>query len=81
MRFYGLVLVAFLLLSISKINAQNYELGKVTIEELQQKVNAKDTTAAAAVLFKKGKTFFEMYLTTEIKQQLFKKHGSGKKEV
>ena len=83
MRFYGLVLVAFLLLSISKINAQNYELGKVTIEELQQKVNAKDTTAAAAVLFKKGKTFFtytsERGFTAnhvyEFKIKIYKKEG------
>lgn len=58
MRFRSLVLVAFLLLNISKIKAQNYELDKVTIEELQEKVNAKDTTAPATVLFKKGKTFF-----------------------
>ncbi|WP_243231465.1 DUF3857 domain-containing protein [Flavobacterium pectinovorum] len=38
--------------------AQNYELGKVTIAELEEKVNPKDTSAAAAILFKRGKTFF-----------------------
>jgi len=58
MKFRSLVLVVFLLLNISKFKAQNYELGKITIEELQEKVNAKDTTAPATVLFKKGKTFF-----------------------
>jgi hypothetical protein len=58
MRLRSLVLIAFLLLNISKIKAQNYELDKVTIEELQEKVNSKDTTAPATILFKKGKTFF-----------------------
>lgn len=58
MRIESLVLVVFLLFGISKIEAQNYELNKVTIEELQEKVNAKDTSAPAAILFKKGKTFF-----------------------
>jgi hypothetical protein len=42
----------------SKVSAQNYELGKVTIAELQEKSNAKDTAAPAAILFKKGRTFF-----------------------
>jgi hypothetical protein len=54
----SLVLVTFLLLSFTKINAQNYELDKVTIEELQEKVNTKVTTAPATILFKKGRTFF-----------------------
>ncbi|WP_264535256.1 DUF3857 domain-containing protein [Flavobacterium sp. N1736] len=58
MRFESVVLVIFLLFGISKIKAQNYELNKVTIEELQEKVNAKDTSAPAAILFKKGKTYF-----------------------
>lgn len=50
----------FLLLILfpREINAQNFELGKVTLQELQEKENPKDTFAPAAILFKKGKTFF-----------------------
>lgn len=48
----------FLIFSFTEINAQNFELGKVTIQELQEKENPKDTFAPAAILFKKGKTFF-----------------------
>ncbi|QOG04882.1 DUF3857 and transglutaminase domain-containing protein [Flavobacterium sp. MDT1-60] len=53
-----MVVSALLVLGASKVNAQNYELGKVTIAELQEKSNAKDTAAPAAILFKKGRTFF-----------------------
>lgn len=38
--------------------AQDFQLGKVTIEELQEKRHPKDTSAVAAVLFKKAKTSF-----------------------
>ena len=58
MKFQNLAFVLFLLFSISKTEAQNYELGKVTIAELQEKVNPKDTSAPAAILFKKAKTYF-----------------------
>jgi hypothetical protein len=39
-------------------NAQDFELGKVSMTELQEKVNPKDTSAVAAFLFQKGKTYF-----------------------
>jgi hypothetical protein len=52
------ILLVFLICSSFKVKAQNYELGKVTIAELEEKVNPKDTAAPAAILFKKGKTFF-----------------------
>lgn len=42
----------------SKINAQNFELGKVSIEELQEKEDPIDSTAAAVILFNKAQTFF-----------------------
>jgi hypothetical protein len=58
MKFQSLVIVAFLFFGLSKVNAQNYELGKVTIAELKEKANPKDTTAAATILFKKARTFF-----------------------
>ena len=41
------------------IFAQNYELGKVTVSELNQKKHATDTSAVAAVLFNVGRTYFE----------------------
>lgn len=45
--------------STVKINAQNFELGKVSISELKEKQHPKDTSAFAAILFKTGKTSFE----------------------
>ncbi|KAF2335753.1 DUF3857 domain-containing protein [Flavobacterium daemonense] len=55
----GLMIVSvFMILGISKVKAQNSELGKVTIAELQEKACPKDTAAPAAILFKKGRTFF-----------------------
>lgn len=54
----SLVVFFFLVFSFIKINAQKSDLGKVTIEELKEKQNPKDTSAPAAILFKKGRTFF-----------------------
>jgi len=55
MKFQSIVFVfLFSILGISRINAQTYELGKVTIAELQEKVHPKDSSAVAAVLFAKG---------------------------
>jgi hypothetical protein len=77
------LIVIILLFNISKIKAQNYALGKVTIDELKEKSNPKDTTAPAAILFKKGRTFFtytekegfsanDVY---EFKIKIYKKEG------
>jgi hypothetical protein len=41
----------------SKINAQNFELGKVSVEELKR-VHPKDS--CSGILFKKGKQFLNM---------------------
>jgi hypothetical protein len=38
--------------------AQDFQLGKVAIAELKEKQHPRDTSAAAAVLFKKARTFF-----------------------
>jgi hypothetical protein len=67
----------------SKINAQNFELGKVSVEELKQRVHPKDTAAVAAILFKKGKTVFKyenekgFYAIHEcqIRIKIYKKEG------
>lgn len=63
--------------------AQKYELGKVTVEELKEKVHPKDTTASAAILFKTGVTRFNLSpegnwtYSTEIKCKIkiYKKDG------
>ncbi|WP_264566546.1 DUF3857 domain-containing protein [Flavobacterium sp. N3904] len=47
----------FFFLTIST-NAQNFELGKVSVAELKEKQHSKDTSAVAAILFKNGKTTF-----------------------
>ena len=75
--------IVFILFSLFKINAQNYELGKVSIEQLKEKVNPNDTTASAAILFKKGRTFFSYDVKNgftvnhayEFKIKIYKKEG------
>ncbi|WP_029270580.1 DUF3857 domain-containing protein [Flavobacterium sp. KJJ] len=82
MKFQNLAVV-FLLFCFSKINAQSYELGKVTITELQEKTNPKDTAAPATILFKKGRTFFTYNKDVgfsanhvyEFKIKIYKKEG------
>lgn len=46
------------LISYFKITAQKFELGKVSISELQEKIFSKDTNAVAAVLYNKARTRF-----------------------
>ncbi len=53
-----LFVVFLVFLSFSKANAQKLELGKVSIAELEEKVHPIDSTAAAAILFNKARTFF-----------------------
>ncbi|MBC5863683.1 DUF3857 domain-containing protein [Flavobacterium turcicum] len=63
--------------------AQDSELGKVSIAELQQKAHPIDSTASAAVLFEKGRNVFEysqsqgFYMVTEVQVRLkiYKKEG------
>lgn len=42
----------------SKANAQEFKLGKVSVAELEQKKHPIDTSAVAAILFNKARTFF-----------------------
>nr|WP_314838367.1 DUF3857 domain-containing protein [uncultured Flavobacterium sp.] len=77
------VSILFIILSINNIVAQEFKLGKVSIEELQEKRHPKDSTAAAAILFEKGVVSFEYSqsegfkmiteVTTRIK--IYKKEG------
>ncbi|MCZ8198430.1 MAG: DUF3857 domain-containing protein [Flavobacterium sp.] len=77
MKLYKVSLTLFLLLSTS-VFSQKYELGKVSIAELQEKQHPIDTSAVAAILFEIGKTYFEdattiTKVTTRIK--IYKKEG------
>ena len=53
------LLTVLFLVSFSKTEAQKLELGKVSIEELQEKKHPKDSSAVAAILFQKGKVTYE----------------------
>ena len=65
------------------VNAQKMKLGKVTVAELSEKQHPTDTSAAAAVLFKKSDVSFivnnEGYWNvvneTEVKIKVYKKEG------
>lgn len=71
------------LLLFTGASAQKYELGKVSIEELKQKSHPSDTSAVAAILFKKGKSYFildgEGYFVlvneVETRIKIYKKEG------
>ncbi|MFH6997490.1 DUF3857 domain-containing protein [Flavobacterium sp. FlaQc-57] len=58
MTLRSIILSFFLIYCSAKMNAQSFELGKVTVAELKEKENPKDTTAPATILFKKAKTIF-----------------------
>lgn len=83
MLFKKSLIILSVLLSFSNTNAQKFELGIVTIAELQEKEHPKDPSAPAAVLFEKGKVHFEftqdkgfvMVLTVKEKIKIYKKEG------
>jgi hypothetical protein len=82
MLFKKLSVILFVII-FSNANAQKFELGKVSIAELQEKVHPKDTSAVAAILFEKGKVSFEydqnvgFLMVTEVKTRIkiYKKEG------
>jgi hypothetical protein len=53
------LLLVFFILGAAKNYAQKCKLDNVTIEELQEKVCPKDAGACAAILFQKGRTYFD----------------------
>ena len=77
------IILVILLIVVAKTNAQNFELGKVSIAELQEKSHPKDSSAVAAILFEKGKNSYEFseskgfVMTTEVKVRIkiYKKEG------
>ena len=67
MKFRNFVAVFLVIIfGISEMNAQSYELGKVTVAELKEKENPKDTTAPATILFKKAKTILCSPIATSL---------------
>jgi hypothetical protein len=78
MKFPKLFPLFIILVFYTKSIAQNFELGKVTITELQEKRHPKDSTANAVVLFKKGEVYFEDLTTitrVRTKIKIYKKEG------
>jgi hypothetical protein len=57
MKLSKLLIILFLIAFVGKATAQKFELGKVSIKELQDKIHPVDTSAAAAILYNKVKTF------------------------
>jgi len=82
MLFKKLTLILFLII-FSNSNAQRFDLGKVSLAELQEKEHPKDPSAVAAILFKKGNVTFEydqnagFFVVTEVitRIKIYKKEG------
>ena len=72
-----------LLMTVASVSAQKYNLGKVTVDELKEKQHPLDTTAAAAIIFKKGLVTFRYddiegfvkVTTAKAKIKIYKKEG------
>jgi len=72
-----------ILFSFISIKAQQFELGKVSVEELKEKSHPKDSSAVAAILYTKGKTYFDYSSNTgfsivtevEARVKIYKKEG------
>ncbi len=78
-----LVLFFAILIFTLPIEAQNFELGKVSVSELEEKVHPKDSSAVAAVVFQKAKTKFVYNVDNgfstvheyQIRIKIYKKEG------
>ncbi|TCN53950.1 DUF3857 domain-containing protein [Flavobacterium circumlabens] len=77
------IILFFFLFSFLQLTAQEFKLGKVSVAELEEKKHPKDTAAVAAVLYKKGVSYFDyneingFVLTTEVETRIkiYKKEG------
>jgi hypothetical protein len=82
MKLSGLVTVLFFLV-VNPSFSQKMDLGDVTVNELKEKRHHKDTSAAAAILFKKAVTRFYYHIDRgfftktefEYKIKIYKKEG------
>ncbi|MET0760480.1 MAG: DUF3857 domain-containing protein [Flavobacterium sp.] len=83
MSFNKLVMILLFLVSFSKINAQKFEPGKVSVADLLEKTHPSDSSASAAIVYKKARTFFVYNQRTgfttvheyEFRIKIYKKEG------
>lgn len=76
------LITAIVLLSALSVQAQKYELGKVSLKELEQKSYPLDSSANAAILYNKGltrflyeKSGFSIIHECEFRIKIYKKEG------
>jgi ribosomal protein L24 len=77
------ILILLLILNFAITNAQEFKLGKVSLAELEQKFHPKDSSAVAAILFKKGdvrfdyapETGFQIITTVKSRIKVYKTEG------
>lgn len=82
MFFKKLSVILFVII-FSNANAQEFKLGKVSVAELEEKFYPKDSSAVAAILYKKGdvrfdyspETSFEIITTVKTRIKVYKKEG------
>ena len=80
-KFFVTIVLFFLIVFSSK--AQDFRLGKVSVEELKEKVHPKDSSAVAAILFEKAQNKFvytqekgfEIELVVRTRIKIYKKEG------
>jgi hypothetical protein len=83
MKFINFFSLLFVLFIFSKTTAQEFKLGKVSIAELEQKAHPKDSSASAAIIYKKGTATIEyneqdgFVLVTKVdtRIKIYKKEG------
>ena len=72
----------FLIIFSCSVFSQKFELGKVSVEELKEKRHPLDSSASAAVLYKKGNSYFDIQdskwviiTKVEVRLKIYKKSG------
>jgi len=83
MKIIKLFSLSVILLIAPKAISQDFRLGKVSVAELEQKTHPKDTSAVAAILYKKGVSRMEFdqndgfYMLTDVETRvkIYKKEG------
>ncbi|MFW0739126.1 DUF3857 domain-containing protein [Flavobacterium sp. T12S277] len=85
MKFIKFFSLFIALLFVSEVTAQEFKLGKVSVAELEEKVHPKDSSATAAILYRKGTARIEFdetegfVVVTEVETRIkiYKKEGYG----
>ena len=83
MKFINFFSFLFVFFILSKTTAQEFKLGKVSVAELEQKIHPKDSSAAAAILYKKGTATIEynqqdgfvLITKVDVRIKIYKKEG------